>query len=175
MRLLIAVLSLTFSFSAFAMKYSDLTADQRETVEGRLRQFVPAYRIAMEVAVYNLRASIPKSTKSTDVLSKVKVENYDSVDALFEQITKVYGAAGTEVVAKARGEQRLMDLAREIDMTEQVMWAIYRRPVEDRFLRDAFLDSVMEVENLQPLTIRLQLFKRQGCDFTVNETGSACN
>lgn len=175
MRLLIAVLSLTFSFNAFAMKYSDLTTDQREAVEVRLRQFIPAYRIAMEIAVYNLRAAIPKTTKSTDVLSKVKVENYDSVDALFEQITKIYSGGGTEVVSKARGEQRLMDLAREIDMTEQVMWAIFRRPVEDRVLRDAFLDSVIEIENLQPLKIRLQLFKRQGCDFTVSETGSSCN
>lgn len=175
MRSLIVVLTLVFCSNAFAAKYSDLNADQREAVEVRLREFVPAYRIALEIAVYNLRVSIPKTTKSTDVLAKVKIEKWDSVEALFEQVSKTYSPAGSEVVFKARGEQRLLDLQRETQQANSLMWAIFRRPIEDRTRRDAYLDDALDIESISPLKVRLNVFNRTGCTFSVTETASSCN
>jgi hypothetical protein len=175
MRSFVALIALVFCSNAFAAKYSDLTSDQREAVEVRLRQFVPAYRIALEIAIYNLRGAIPKDTKSGDVLSKVKVEKYGTVDALFKQVTTIYSAAGDEILFKGRGNQRLLDLAREVKETEYLMWSIFRRPIEDRADREAYLDRALDIESLSPLRIRLTSFARLGCSFEVTETSSACN
>ncbi|MES2965711.1 MAG: hypothetical protein V4760_17650 [Bdellovibrionota bacterium] len=175
MRSLIAVIALVFCSNAFAAKYSDLTTDQREAVEVRLRAFVPKYRIALEIATYNLRGSIPKDTKATDVLAKVKLDKWVSVEALFEQITKNYSSGGSDVVFKNRGQQRLMDLQREIQQTEYLMWSIFRRPIEDARARDAFMDASMEIESLSPLKIRLTSLARTGCEFSVTETDTSCN
>jgi hypothetical protein len=175
MRSLIAIIALVFCSNAFAAKYSDLTTDQREVVEARLREVVPTYRIALEIATYNLRISIPKDTKATDVLAKVKIDKWASVEALFEQITKNYSGGGSDVVFKGRGQQRLLDLQRETQRAERLMWALFRRPIEDRRLREAYLDSAMEIESLSPLTIRLTSLARTGCDFSVSETSTSCN
>lgn len=175
MRSFIALLALVFCSNAFASKYSDLTTDQREAVEVRLREFVPAYRIALEIAIYNLRGSIPKNTKATDVLAKVKLEKWASVEALFEEVTTIYSKAGTEVLFKERGAQRLLDLQRETRQTELLMWAIFRRPIEDRTDRDAYLDTAMDIESLSPLKIRLNSIARLGCSFSITDTSATCN
>ncbi|MEK7355503.1 MAG: hypothetical protein AAB250_03595, partial [Bdellovibrionota bacterium] len=164
-----------FSFNSFATQYSDLTPEQQEVVETRLRTFVPAYRIALEIAIYNLRGSIPKNTKSDVVLSKVKLEKFDSIDDLFEQVSQTYKAAGSDVVTFARGEQRIMDLQREVRASELMMWAIFRRPIEYAPDRNAFMDRSLDIVSLSPLTIRLSFLKRSGCGFVLSETASSCN
>jgi hypothetical protein len=175
MRSLLALVVLVFATNAFAMKYSDLTADQRETVEARLRGYIPTYQVALDIAMYNLKVNIPKDTKSSDVLEKVKIEKFGTVENLFNEIVKLYSAPGTDVMVESRGQQRLLDLQREDQQLTSLTWALYWRPVADAKKRDAYLDSVLDIVSLQPYEVRVTFLQRQGCAVTVTETGSACN
>lgn len=175
MRSLLALIVLMCASNSFAMKYSDLTADQREAVEVRLRSYIPTYQIALEIAMYDLSTNIPKTTKSTDVLGNVKVEKFGTVENLFADIVKIYSAPGRDVMIEARGQQRLLDLQREDQALTSLQWALFRRPIEDAQKREAYMDSSLDVVSLQPLEVRVNVLARANCVVTVTDSGSLCN
>ena len=177
-RLLLSAAVLMFSISSMALNYSDVTAQDRASLEPVLVKFLIRYKNAVEIAEYNIKRNTSGPSKFTENFDTLRLttKTWPNIAALFADVGRIVldlPAYSDIQFARDRGQQRLVSLAKESSKANLLVMELSRTPADPALLSKS-LDQQLMVESYvagQSLSLVIPSLNRAACETvaTVNQ------
>jgi hypothetical protein len=171
MRVLLSLLVCFFAVSAHADKFSDLSVKDRHRIIIGLQDFLPDYRQALEIVLYNIENRMVGTMDVNAQMQDLTLSS-GSAQELFEKVEDMFDGKQFSLkgLSMQRDTQTIAQLRAEIKQAYALGRHISVRPWDEKKWV-AWLDNQLSVVLVQSghTTVALRNFPRANCNIMAND------